>query len=73
MRRQKELNEKTLEKARKEKERVLFLQEKIRKAQEEIEAIRESNNWMHYLGEGFCDNSTEDQRIEFFNDFYEIK
>ena len=73
MRRQKELNEKTLEKARKEKERVLFLQEKIRKAQEEIKSIRDSNNWMHYLGEGFYDNSTEEQQIEFFNNFYEIK
>ena len=39
MRRQKELNEKTLERARKEKERVLFLRKRIRKAQEEIEAI----------------------------------
>ena len=73
MKRQKELNEKTLERARKEKERVMFLQERIRKAQEEIESIRESNNWMHYLGSEFCANSTEEQQIEFFNNFYEIK
>lgn len=73
MKRQKELNEKTLERARKEKQRVLFLQERIRKAQEEIESIRESNNWMHYLNSSFCDNSTEEQQIEFFNNFYEIK
>ena len=73
MRRQKELNEKTLEKARKEKERVLLLQEKIRKAQEEIEEIKESNSWMRYLGSDFCKNSTEEQQIEFFNNFNEIK
>lgn len=65
MKRQKELNEKTLEKARKEKERVLFLQEKIRKAEEEIAKIKESNNWVHYTGKDFCKNSTEKQEIEF--------
>ena len=73
MKRQKELNEKTLEKARKEKERVLFLQEKIRKAQEEIENIRESNNWMYYLCNDFDKNATEEQKIEFYNEFKVIK
>ena len=73
MKRQKELNEKTLEKARKEKERVLFLQEKIRKAQEEIENIRESNNWMYYLCTDFDKNATEEQKIEFCNEFKVIK
>lgn len=73
MKRQKELNEKTLEKARKEKERVLFLQEKIRKAQKEIETIRESNEWMNYLNHNFDENATEEQKIEFYNEFTEIK
>ncbi len=73
MKRQKELNEKTLEKARKEKERVLFLKEKIRKAQEEIEAIKSANRWMHYLSNDFDKNATEEQKIEFYNKFEEIK
>lgn len=66
MKRQKELNEKTLDKARKEKERVLFLQEKIRKAQKELYSIEKSNRWMHSLGEDFWKNSTEEQEFEFY-------
>lgn len=73
MKRQKELNEKTLQKARKEKERVLMLQERIRKAQEEIESIRESNRWMYYLNADFDKNATKEQQIEFCNEFMEIK
>ena len=74
MRRQKKLDNKTLEKARKEKERIFFLQEKIRKAQKEIDDIKESNNWMAYLDKGFCDDATEEQQIEFFNDLiYKIR
>lgn len=66
MKRQKELNEKTLEKARKEKERVLFLQEKIRKLQKELDSIEKSNEWMHYLSKDFWENSTEEQEFEFY-------
>lgn len=72
MKRQKELTDKVIEKARKEKERVLFLQEKIRKAQEEIDAIKESNKWMNNLGESFSKNATIDQQIDFYNETKEI-
>lgn len=73
MRRQKELNEQTLEKARKEKERVLFLQAKIKKAEQEIERIRDENRWMRYLTDDFDKNATEEQKVEFFNKFDVIK
>ena len=73
MRRQKELNEKTLEKARKEKYRVLYLKEKIKKYQEEIEKIKDDNRWMHYLSSDFDKNATEEQRIEFYNEFRDIR
>lgn len=73
MRKQGKLNEKTLEKARKEKERVLMLQERIKKAEEEIAKIREQNRWMAYLDSDFDEDSTEEQRIEFYNNFKEIR
>ena len=73
MRRQKELNEKTLEKARKEKDRVLYLKEKIKKYSEEIEKIKADNRWMHYLSSDFDKNATEEQRIEFYNEFRDIR
>ena len=73
MKRQKQLNERTLELARKEKDRVLMLQEKIRKANEEIQSIKESNQWMYYLGEDFDENATDEQKIEFYNEFKAIK
>ena len=73
MKRQKQLNERTLELARKEKDRVLMLQEKIRKANEEIQSIKESNEWMYYLGEDFDKNATDEQKTEFYNEFKDIK
>lgn len=73
MRRQKELNKKTLEKARKEKDRVLYLEGKIKKYQEEIEKIKGDNRWMNYLSSDFDKNATEEQRIEFYNEFRDIK
>lgn len=73
MKRQNELNEKTLEMAKKEKEKVEKLLDKINKAQREIERIREENRWMAYLGESFDTNATEEQQIEFYNEFKVIR
>lgn len=73
MKRQKQLNEKTLEKARKEKEKVLKLLNQIDKANKQIKEIRDSNRWMAYLDKDFDKNATEEQIIEFFNDFKVIR
>ena len=46
MRKQKELNDRTLEMMRKDKEKVLKLKEKIDKAYSEIKEIKEANEWI---------------------------
>lgn len=73
MKRQKQLNEAVLIKARKEREKVLKLKEKINKTKSEIEDIKEENRWMRYLSSDFCVNATEEQQIEFANEFNMIK
>ena len=67
MKRQKYLNDATIEKASKESEKIKKLEEKIQKSQMEINKIKHENSWMRYLDSNFCDNATEDQQIEFFN------
>ena len=52
MRKRKELNDKTLEMMRKDKEKVLKLREKIDKAYAEIEKIKDRYEWTRYLGNG---------------------
>ena len=47
MRKRKELNDKTLEMMRKDKEKVLKLKEKIDKAYAEIKEIEEANEWIN--------------------------
>ena len=62
MKRQEKLNAKTLEMARKEREKVLKLQARIEKIQTE-------NRWMANLSKEFFDESTVEQQIEFFDEF----
>ena len=73
MKKQNKLNEVTLDKARKEKEKMLKLIEKVNKANKEINKIKEENRWMAYLPSDFCDEATENQQIEFFNNFKELR
>ena len=51
MRKRKELNEKTLEMMRKDKEKVLKLKEKIDKAYAEIKEIKEANEWISIVSD----------------------
>lgn len=69
MKRQEKLNTQTLEMARKERDKVLKLQQQIDKANKEINRIIEENRWMSYVGSDFCEESTEEQEIDFFNNF----
>ena len=72
MKRPKELNEKTLEKMRKDKEKVVKLREKIDKAYAEIEKIKDGYNWTRYLGNDFDESATDEQKDEFYREFYKF-
>ena len=72
MRKRKELNDKTLEKMRKDKEKVLKLREKIDKAYAEIEKIKDRYEWTRYLGNGFDESATHEQKDEFYREFYKF-
>lgn len=72
MKRPKELNEKTLEKMRKDKEKVLKLREKIDKAYAEIKEIKEANGWISRVSDEFDKNATDEQKDEFYREFYKF-
>ena len=72
MRKQKELNEKTLAMMRKDKEKVLKLKEKIDKAYAEIREIKEANEWINYVSDEFDKTATGDQKDEFYREFYKF-
>ena len=72
MRKQKELNDRTLEMMRKDKEKVLKLKEKIDKAYAEIKEIKEANEWISSVSDEFDKNATDEQRDEFYREFYKF-
>ena len=72
MRKRKELNDKTLEMMRKDKEKVLKLKEKIDKAYAEIKEIKEANEWISIVSDEFDKNATDEQRNEFYREFYKF-
>ena len=72
MRKQNELNDKTLEKMRKDKEKVLKLKEKIDKAYAEIKEIKEANGWISSVSDEFDKNATDEQKDEFYREFYKF-
>lgn len=72
MRKQKELNEKTLAMMRKDKEKVLKLKEKIDKAYAEIREIKEANEWISCVSDEFDKTATDDQKDEFYREFYKF-
>ena len=72
MRKRKELNEKTLEMMRKDKEKVLKLKEKIDKAYAEIKEIKEANEWIISVSDEFDKNATDEQKGEFYKEFYKF-
>lgn len=65
MKRHKKLTGKTLNSMYKEVDRVKYLQERINKMQNELNDIKEENNWMNYLSDEFIKESTEEQMLEF--------
>ena len=72
MRKRKELNEKTLEMMRKDKGKVLKLKEKIDKAYAEIKEIKEANEWIISVSDEFDKNATDEQKGEFYKEFYKF-
>ena len=72
MRKRKELNDKTLEMMRKDKEKVLKLKEKIDKAYAEIKEIKEANKWISSVSDEFGKNATDQQKDEFYREFYKF-
>ena len=72
MRKRKELNDKTLEMMRKDKEKVLKLKEKIDKAYAEIKEIKEANEWISGVSDEFDKNATDEQQEEFYREFYKF-
>ena len=72
MRKRKELNDKTLEMMRKDKEKVLKLKEKIDKAYAEIKEIKEANEWIGSVSDEFDKNATDEQKDEFYREFYKF-
>ena len=72
MRKRKELNDKTLEMMRKDKEKVLKLKEKIDKAYAEIKEIKEANEWISRVSDKFDKNATDEQKDEFYREFYKF-
>ena len=72
MRKQKELNDRTLEMMRKDKEKVLKLKEKIDKAYAEIKEIKEANEWISSVSDEFDKNATDEQKNEFYREFYKF-
>lgn len=65
MKRQRELNETTIEKAKKEYEKIMKLHETIKKAEESIDNIKRKNAWMRYTNEEFTKNTSEEMELEF--------
>lgn len=65
MKRQKQLNKRTLQLLQKEADRVQYLQDKIRKHQSELYDIYEKNSWIRYLDGKFWEGASEEERIEF--------
>ena len=72
MRKRKELNEKTLEMMRKDKEKVLKLKDKIDKAYAEIKELKEANEWINSVSDEFDKNATDEQKDEFYREFYKF-
>ena len=72
MRKQKELNDRTLEMMRKDKEKVLKLKEKINKAYAEIKEIKEANEWISSVSDEFDKDATDEQKDEFYREFYKF-
>ena len=72
MRKRKELNDKTLEMMRKDKEKVLKLKAKIDKAYAEIKEIKEANEWISSVSNKFDKNATDEQKGEFYREFYKF-
>ena len=72
MRKRKELSDKTLEMMRKDKEKVLKLKEKIDKAHAEIKEIKEANEWISSVSDEFDKNATDEQKGEFYREFYKF-
>ena len=72
MRKRKELNDKTLEMMRKDKEKVLKLKAKIDKAYAEIKEIKEANEWISSVSDKFDKNATDEQKGEFYREFYKF-
>ena len=72
MRKQKELNDKTLEMMRKDKEKVLKLKDKIDKAYAEIKELKEANEWISSVSDEFDKNATDEQKDEFYREFYKF-
>lgn len=73
MKRQSKLNERTLEMARKENEKMMKLLATIEKAEAKVEEMKRENRWMSYLGDSFYQDATDDQEIEFFKQVKEIR
>ena len=72
MRKRKELNDKTLEMMRKDKEKVLKLKDKIDKAYAEIKELKEANEWISSVSDEFDKNATDEQKEEFYREFYKF-
>ena len=72
MRKRKELNDKTLEMMRKDKEKVLKLKDKIDKAYAEIKELKEANEWISSVSDKFDKNATDEQKDEFYREFYKF-
>ena len=72
MRKRKELNDKTLEMMRKDKEKILKLKEKIDKAYAEIKEIKEANEWISSVSDEFDKNATDEQKDKFYREFYKF-
>ena len=72
MKKRKELNDRTLEMMRKDKEKVLKLKDKIDKAYAEIKELKEANEWISSVSDEFDKNATDEQKDEFYREFYKF-
>ena len=72
MKKRKELNDRTLEMMRKDKEKGLKLKDKIDKAYAEIKEIKEANEWISSVSDEFDKNATDEQKEEFYREFYKF-
>ena len=50
---------------RREVEKIEKLQKKIKDAEKALYDIDKKNNWVRYIGKGFCDEATDAECIEF--------